>query len=103
MKLLYEQTKTDTTYKPEQQTAAQRKINGIAAHKILSIDGNRLIFQLSRNDSKIGYIETQTPELYAIGQFIDLSVIRPSRTSTTIKFFGKTPPKFVPQDSRNIS
>ncbi len=43
------------------------------------------------------------PEEYRIGEFIDLQVIRTSRTSYQVMLIGRTPQKFIPVDGRAIA
>lgn len=43
------------------------------------------------------------PEEYEIGQYVDLQVVRTSKTSHTIKLIGRTPEVFIPADGRNIA
>ncbi len=90
-------------YKHIQTTAALRSQNSIKAHKILSIEGNSLIFQLWLNSDEQGRLSVSMPEEYQTGQYIDLQVIRRSKTSYEIHLIGRTPQKFVPDDGRNIA
>ncbi len=90
-------------YKHIQTTAALRSQNSIKAHKILSIEGNSLIFQLWLNSDEQGRLSVSMPEEYQTGQYIDLQVIRRSKASYEIHLIGRTPQKFVPDDGRNIA
>ncbi len=90
-------------YKHIRTTAALRSRNSIKAHKILAIEGNSLIFQLWLNSDEQERLTVSMPEQYEIGQYIDLQVIRTSKTSYQIHLIGRTPQKFIPADGRNIA
>ncbi len=90
-------------YKHIQKTAALRNNNGIKAYRILGIEDKHLIFQLWLNSDKQGRLMVSMPEEYEIGQYIDLQVVRTSKTSHTVKLIGRTPEVFIPADGRNIA
>ena len=90
-------------YKHIQKTAALRNNNGIKAYRILSIEDKHLIFQLWLNSDKQGQLMVSMPEEYEIGQYVDLQVVRTSKTSHTIKLIGRTPEVFIPADGRSIA
>lgn len=91
------------TYRREQKTAALRNQNGIKAHRILDIEDKHLIFQLWLNSDEQGRLMVSMPEEYRIGEFIDLQVIRTSRTSYQVTLIGRTPAAFIPADGRNVA
>ncbi len=90
-------------YKEIQKTVLSRHANFITAHKILAIRGNDLIVQLWGNSDKQGSIPVSTPEEFSIEDYVDLQVIRHSKTSHSITLIGHTPQKFIPVDGVNIS
>lgn len=90
-------------YKHIQGTAALRNRNEIKAYKILDIQGKHLIFQLWLNSDKQEWLMVSMPEEYEIGQYIDLQVIRTSKTSHKVTLIGRTPQKFIPADGRAIA
>ena len=90
-------------YKHIQTTTALRNQNGIKAHRILDIEDKHLIFQLWLNSDEQGRLMVSMPEEYRIGEFIDLQVVRTSKTSHTVKLIGRTPEVFIPADGRNIA
>ena len=90
-------------YKHIQTTAALRNNNGIKAYRILGIEDKHLIFQLWLNSDKQGRLMVSMPEEYEIGQYVDLQVVRTSKTSHTIKLIGRTPEVFIPADGRSIA
>lgn len=86
-----------------QTTVALRKQNGIKSYRILDIQDEYLIFQLWLNSDEQGKVMVSAPEKYKIGQYIDLQVIRTSKTSHTVKLIGQTPQKFIPASKQNIA
>lgn len=90
-------------YKHIQKTVALRNNNGIKAYRILGIEDKHLIFQLWLNSDKQGRLMASMPEEYEIGQYVDLQVVRTSKTSHTIKLIGRTPGVFIPADGRSIA
>lgn len=90
-------------YKHIQKTAALRNQNGTKACKILGIEDKHLIFQLWLNSDKQGRLMVSMPEEYSVGEYMDLQVVRTSRTSHTVKLIGRTPEVFIPSDGRNIA
>ena len=90
-------------YKTIQKTAALRNNNGIKAYRILGIEDKHLIFQLWLNSDEQGRLMVSMPEEYEIGQYVDLQVVRTSKTSHTIKLIGRTPEVFIPADGRSIA
>ncbi|MCM1181236.1 MAG: hypothetical protein NC347_13330 [Clostridium sp.] len=89
-------------YRKEQTTAPLRNQNNVKAYRILDIKDNHLIFQLWLNSDERGQMKVSMPEEYQIGGYIDLQVIRNSKTSYQIHLLGKTPAAFIPADGRNI-
>lgn len=61
-----------------------------------------MIVQLWGNSDDTGRIPVSMPQEYAIGDYVDLQVIRRSRTNYTIAFVGKTPETFIPENGENI-
>lgn len=90
-------------YERIQKSAALRNQNSVKAYKILDIQGKHLIFQLWLNSDKQDRIMVSMPEEYKIGEYIDMQVIRTSKTSHQIKLIGRTPKAFIPADGRNIA
>ena len=90
-------------YKHIQTTTALRNQNGIKAYRILDIEDKHLIFQLWLNSDEQGRLMVSMPEEYRIREFIDLQVVRTSKTSHTVKLIGRTPEVFIPADGRNIA
>lgn len=90
-------------HKEIQKTVLSRHANSVTAHKILAIRGNNLIVQLWGNSDKEGSIPVSVPEDYSVGDYVDLQIIRHSRTSHSITLIGHTPQKFIPVDGANIS
>lgn len=90
-------------YKHIQTTTALRNQNEIKAYRILDIKDKHLIFQLWLNNDKQGEVMVSMPEKYSIGEYIDLQVIRTSKTSHTVTLIGRTPQKFIPADGRAIA
>ena len=90
-------------YKREQKTAPLRNQNNVKAYRILDIKDNHLYFQLWLNSDEQGSVKVSMPEEYQIGEYIDLQVVRNSRTSYQIYLLGRTPQKFIPTDGRNIA
>ena len=90
-------------HKAIQETKALRNKNGIKAYRILGIEDKHLIFQLWLNSDKQGRLMVSMPKEYEIGQYIDLQVVRTSKTSHTVKLIGRTPEVFIPADGRNIA
>lgn len=90
-------------YKHIQTTAALRNQNEIKAYKILDIWDNHLIFQLRLNSEKQGEIRVSMPEEYSVGEYIDLQVIRTSKTSYQVTLIGRTPAAFIPAAGQNIA
>ncbi|NBH15025.1 hypothetical protein D3Z36_12775 [Lachnospiraceae bacterium] len=90
-------------YKKEQKTAPLRNQNNVKAYRILDIKDNHLYFQLWLNSDEQGKVKASMPEEYQVGEYIDLQVIRNSRTSYQIHLLGKTPVAFIPADGRNIA
>lgn len=90
-------------HKAIQETKALRNKNGIKAYRILGIEDKHLIFQLWLNSDEQGRLMVSMPEEYEIGQYVDLQVVRTSKTSHTIKLIGRTPEVFIPADGRNIA
>lgn len=80
-----------------------RRKNGIKAYKILDIRDGHLVFQLWLNSDEQGRITLSVPEEYSVGEYIDLQVVRTSKTSYIVKLIGRTPQMFVPADGRNIA
>lgn len=89
-------------YEHDQTTTVLRNRNGIKAYRILDINEGHLIFQLWLNSNVQGEIQVSMPEEYEIGEYIDFIVLRTGRTSYTVKLIGHTPPRFIPEDGRNI-
>ena len=89
-------------YEHIQTTAALRNQNKIKAHRLLDINDGQLIFQLWPNRDEQGCLSVSMSEEFKIGEYIDLIVLRTSRTSYTVKLIGRTPQKFIPADGRNI-
>ena len=56
-------------------------------------EAKHLIFQLWLNSDEQGRLMVSMPEEYRIGEFIDLQVIRTSRTSYQVTLIGWTPQK----------
>ena len=90
-------------YERIQKTTALRNQNSIKAYKILDIQGKHLIFQLWLNSDKQDRIMVSKPEEYKVGEYIDMQVIRTSKTSHQIRLVGRTPKEFTPIDGRNIA
>lgn len=90
-------------YEHIQKTTALRNQNSVKAYKILDIQGKYLIFQLWLNSDKQDKIMVSKPEKYKIGEYIDMQVVRTSKTSHQIKLIGHTPETFIPADGRNIA
>ena len=77
--------------------------SSVTAHKILAIRGNDLIVQLWRNSDKTSNIPVSMPEEYSIGDYVDLQVIRHSKTSHSITLIGHTPQKFIPANGTAVA
>lgn len=90
-------------YRKEQTTTPLRGQNNVKAYRILDIKDNHLTFQLWLNSDERGQMKVSMPEEYQIGEYIDLQVIRNSRTNYQIHLLGKTPAAFIPADGRNIA
>ena len=90
-------------YERIQKTTALRNQNSIKAYKILDIKGKHLIFQLWLNSDEQGQIMVSMPEVYKVGQYIDMQVIRHSKTNYSVKLIGETPDAFIPADGRAIA
>ena len=89
-------------YKREQKTAPLRNQTNVKSYRILDIKDNYLYFQLWLNSDEQGKLKVSMPEEYQVGEYIDLQVIRNSRTSYQIHLLGRTPQKFIPTDGQNI-
>lgn len=85
-------------YEHIQKTTALRNQNSVKAYKILDIQGKHLIFQLWLNSDKQDKIMVSKPEEYKVGEYIDMQVVRTSKTSHQIKLIGHTPEAFIPAD-----
>lgn len=83
-------------------SASNEMQNSVKAHRILDIKGNNLIIQLWANSDEQGQVLVSMPEEYTIGEYIDLQVLRTSKTSYQINLIGKTPVVLIPADRRNI-
>ncbi|MDO4943441.1 MAG: hypothetical protein Q4E73_11505 [Lachnospiraceae bacterium] len=90
-------------YEYNQTTTVLRHRNGIKAYKILNIHDNHLIFQLWLNSDEQGTLAVSILERYEVGQYVDMQVIRTSKTSYQVKLIGTTPKAFIPSDGRNIA
>ena len=90
-------------YEHIQKTTALRNQNSIKAYKILDIQGKRIFFQLWLNSDEKGSISISMPEEYEIGQYVDMQVIRHSKTNYSVKLIGATPKAFIPADGRAIA
>ncbi len=89
--------------KREQNTTPLRNQNNVKAYRILDIKDNHLYFQLWLNSDEQGKVKVSMPEEYTIGQYVDLQIIRNSRTSYQIHLLGKIPAAFILADGRNIA
>ena len=85
-------------YECSQTTAVLRNRNGIKAYRILDISNKHLIFQLWPNSDEQGKIMVSMPEEYEIGKYVDMQVIRHSKTNYSVKLIGRTPKAFIPAD-----
>lgn len=89
-------------YRKEQTTEPLRNQNSVKAYRILDIKDKHLIFQLWLNSDEQGQMKVSMPEEYQIGEYVDMQVIRNSKTSYQIHLLGKTPAAFIPADGKNI-
>ena len=91
-------------YEESQKTTISRHVNFISAHRILDIQGNNLIIQLwPSDDSKTANILVSMPEEFSIGDYVDLQVIRHSKTSNSVELIGRTPQKFIPANGAAVA
>ncbi len=90
-------------YEHIQRTTALRNQNSVKAYKILDIRDKQLFFQLWLNSDEKGSISVSMPEAYEVGQYVDMQVIRHSKTNYSIKLIGRTPDAFIPSDGRAIA
>lgn len=89
-------------YEHRQLSTELRHKNNISAHKILNIEDNYLIVHLWCNKCETERISVPTPEEYKTGEYIDLVVLRMSKTSWRVELIGHTPQEFIPADDVNI-
>ena len=87
-------------------TKITRYRNNVKAHKILAIEGNKLIFRPQNGADKTTNIEVSNGKNYSVGEYIDLIVgfnrCNGRITSYRIRFVGKTPDEFVPANGEDI-
>ncbi len=89
-------------YECRQLSAVSRHKNYISAHKILDIQCNYLVVRLWCNKCETERIAVPTPEEYKTGEYIDLVVLRMSKTSWRVELIGYTPQEFIPADDADI-
>lgn len=85
-----------------QTTMISRYRSGIKAYKVLDIVGCKLVFRLFPNSDETEKIHVDMPDAYSVGEYVDLIVIRRSRTSKSIELVGHTPQQFVPANNSDI-
>lgn len=89
-------------YERRQLTTVLRHKNNVTAHKILDIQGDYLVVRLWCNKCETERISISTSEEYKIGEYIDLVVLRMSKTSWRIELIGHTPQDFIPANDTDI-
>ena len=91
-------------YEESQKTTISRHFNRVTAHRILDIRDNALVVQLwPSDDSKTASIPVSMPEEFSIGDYVDLQVIRHSKTSNSVELIGRTPQKFIPANGAAVA
>lgn len=89
-------------YERRQLSTVLRHKNNVKAHKILDIQDNYLMVRLWRNKCETERILVSIAEEYKIGEYIDLVVLRMSKTNWRVELIGHTPQEFIPEDDADI-